>query len=261
MSKPFRSRSWVRSRACSSAVRTSTVDRRQWWASPTGSVPSRGTDSSTGARRVVGEQAHDGLRVPHVDGKQHGVPSWVVCGAGSARVDWTVVRTSGSSPRSSTGAEWVSAPADSEVGAGGGQGRCRGERHAARHLHQGVRARRPRTTATASATCSGPMLSSMTTVAPAATASPPGPARSHSTSTMRPGHWARARRHRLGDRGAAQVVVLDQHRLGQAAPVVRPHRRPAQPPSPAPAARAWSCGCRGPVSTGWPPARRPRRHG
>ena len=49
MSRPSRSSSWVRSSACSSAVRSATVDRRQWWASPVGSFPS-GARSRPAAR-------------------------------------------------------------------------------------------------------------------------------------------------------------------------------------------------------------------
>ncbi len=64
------------------------------------------------------------------------------------------------------------------------------------------------------------MLSSMTTVAPAATAS----ATWSLTVALHLDHPARPQvpgpGHRLGDRRPAEVVVLDQHGLGQAAPVV-----------------------------------------
>ena len=40
MSRPSRSSSWVRSTACSSGVRLGTVERRQWWVRPRGAVGS-----------------------------------------------------------------------------------------------------------------------------------------------------------------------------------------------------------------------------
>ena len=96
------------------------------------------------------------------------------------------------------------------------------------------RPRRPGAAATHSATWSGAMLSSMTTVAPAATASSTWSRRSHSTSTMRPGHRCRARSTASVIDSPAEVVVLHQHGLGQAAPVVvaaaGPDRRLLQGP-------------------------------
>ena len=64
------------------------------------------------------------------------------------------------------------------------------------------------------------MLSSSTIVAPAAIASCTCSTRSHSTSTVRPGHSARARAHRLGDAEPGEVVVLHQHELRQRPAVV-----------------------------------------
>ena len=129
-----------------------------------------------------------------------------------------------------------SAPTDSRSAPAAGQRRARSPGHPAGHLDQGgdpgARTHGP----THSATCSGPMLSSMTTVAPAATASATWSSRSHSTSTMRPGHEVPGPGHRLGDGEPAQVVVLDQDGLGQAAPVVvpaaGPDRRLLQGPQP-----------------------------
>ena len=91
------------------------------------------------------------------------------------------------------------------------------ERDAARHLER-HRDRRPR--ATASRTSSGSMLSSRIRSAPAATASCTWSSVSHSTSTIRPGQ----RDLRPFDRGREiqerEVVVLDQHGVAQALPVV-----------------------------------------
>ena len=100
MSRPSRSSSWVRSRACSSAVRSATVDSRQWWASPVGSFPSRGPVSPSGSTGSSANRPDHGLGVAHVDGEQHGQPFPPATTAGR------------SNPRSSTGAEWVSAPTD-----------------------------------------------------------------------------------------------------------------------------------------------------
>ena len=60
----------------------------------------------------------------------------------------------------------------------------------------------------------------MMTVAPAATASSTWDRWSHSTSTMRPGHSGLGPGHGLADGQPGQVVVLDQHGVGQAPPVV-----------------------------------------
>ena len=124
MSSPLRSSSWVSSRACSSAVRTSTVDSRQWWARPAGSVPSRGTDSSTGA---AGSSANRPTTVSVF-------PTSMASSMAFLSRGWRRSATGQSrrsSPRSSTGAEWVRAPADSRSApaaarAGrGGEGRRR----------------------------------------------------------------------------------------------------------------------------------------
>ncbi len=76
-SRPSRSSSWVSNRACSSAVRSATVDRRQWWARPVGSLPSRGP-VPPGPAGCVGEEPHHRLGVADVDGEQHSPTSEAV---------------------------------------------------------------------------------------------------------------------------------------------------------------------------------------
>ena len=71
-------------------------------------------------------------------------------------------------------------------------------------------------TAMASTTVPGSMLSSSTASAPARAASATWSRASHSISTIRPGHSARARLHRIGDARPGQVVVLHQHGVGEA---------------------------------------------
>ena len=128
MSRPSRSRSWVSSTACSSGVRVGTVESRQWWVRPRGAVgscsvpmPTPTPSSITGT--VVGVvarvEADDGLGVADVDDQEHGsAPSSraVCCSRPPASVQTR------SSPRSSTGAEWVSAPTEIRSGPGGGVG-------------------------------------------------------------------------------------------------------------------------------------------
>ena len=75
-SMPSRSSSCDSSSACSSGVRSSTVDSRQWCDRPAGSggtggarrLPGGGSSSVAGA-----EEPDHRLGVPHVDGQQHGV--------------------------------------------------------------------------------------------------------------------------------------------------------------------------------------------
>ncbi len=100
MSSPSRSRSWVSSRACSSAVRSATVDRRQWWARPGGLVAVAGPGGPAVASDGSSANRPDHrLGVADVDGEQHGQSFPPDCGARS-------------NPRSSTGAEWVRAPTE-----------------------------------------------------------------------------------------------------------------------------------------------------
>ncbi len=70
-SRPSRSSSWVRTMACSSGVRSGTVDRRQWKARPRSSV-ARAKPSASGASGCGGpNRPDDGLGVADVDGEQH----------------------------------------------------------------------------------------------------------------------------------------------------------------------------------------------
>ena len=88
-------------------------------------------------------------------------------------------------------------------------------------------------------------------VAPAAAASAPGRAvalhldHADPATGVGPGD-------RVGDLGPGQVVVLDQDRVGEAAPVVGPATGPDGGLLEERAGRASSCGCRGPRSPGWP---------
>ena len=143
---------------------------------------------------------------------------------------------------SSAGADCVMTLVEIEVGAGVGVRAHVLERDAARHLdeHTGgaIDARRTRRTS------SGVMLSSSTMVAPAATAS------SHllDAVALHLDRAARPPRRALGrtasrDAQAGEVVVLDQHEIGQRTAVVHAatgaHRRLLERR----AARAASCGC------------------
>ncbi len=76
------------------------------------------------------------------------------------------------------------------------------------------------------ATRSRDMLSSMITVAPAATASSTWDRWSHSTSTMPSRPQRLGPGHGVPDGQPGQVVVLDQHGVGQAPPVVVPTAGP-----------------------------------
>ena len=120
MSRPSRSSSWVSRTACSSGVRVGTVESRQWWVSPRGAVgscsvpmPTPMLSSGAGAwpsvvRRV--EPDHR-LGVADVNDQEHGSAAPP---AGASPVPALVqIR---SSPRSSTGAEWVSAPTEIRSG-------------------------------------------------------------------------------------------------------------------------------------------------
>ena len=249
MSRPSRSSSWVSSRACSSAVRTSTVDSRQWWARPTGSVPSRGTDSSTGRRRVVGEQPDDGLGVPHVDGEQHGGPflGGAALGAAvrcrlSAQVEAEVEHRG--RVGEGTGRQ--------QVGTGGGQGRGRLEGDPAGHLDQGVRTRRPAPRRRPRPPGPGPCCRAGRRWRRRPPPRPPGPSRSHSTSTIRPGHWRRAR-------ATASAMVAPPRWLSLTSTASDRLPRWLTPPPARTAAFSsarspgWSCGCRAPGWPGWPP--------
>ena len=128
MSRPSRSSSWVSRRACSSAVRSATVDSRQWWASPVGSFPSRGPVSLQGRADVVGEQPDHRLGVPDVDGQQHVSLSRPASGR---QIESQIEH----------GGRVGEGPDRDEVGAGRRQPRGRLEGHPARHLDQ--RAGRP----------------------------------------------------------------------------------------------------------------------
>ena len=90
--------------------------------------------------------------------------------------------------------------------------------HAAGHLDSGHAGRRTRHPGDARATSVGVMLSSITTVgAGGDRLARPASRLSHSTSTMRPGHRSPGQAHRLADRQAAEMVVLDQDAVGQGA--------------------------------------------
>ena len=107
-----------------------------------------------------------------------------------------------SAPASAYGADVLERHAARHLAPGSRRGAVAHERHARAHLvgshvveqHHAWRPRRspPRTCST----------------------------RSHSTSTVRPGHSARARAHRVGDADAGEVVVLHQHEVRQRAAVV-----------------------------------------
>ena len=242
MSRPSRSSSWVSSTACSSGVRVGTVERRQWWIRPAARSVALGPDADADARldpapcpSSAREEPDDGLGVADVDGEQH--------------QSLTVPRPDRSSPRSSTGAEWVSAPDRDEVGAGRGVGRrpCRGSRRRTPRRGSGTGA--PRWAArTAAATLGGRhVVEQHQRRRRRRAASVTWSSVSHSTSTMP------ARPAALG-RGAtasvmampAEVVVLDEHGVGERArwlvAAAGAHRRLLEGPQ----ARAWSCGCRGP---------------
>src|SRR5665213_1513017 len=140
MSSPFKSRSWVSRRACSSAVRTSTVDSRQWWARPTGSVPSLGTDSSTGADGSSAKRpttvsvfptsmASSMAFLPGSDGSGASVDP----GPSGPEVE----------PEIEDRRRVGQGAGGQHIGTGGGEGRGGRQGHAARHLDEGVRAGGP----------------------------------------------------------------------------------------------------------------------
>ena len=132
-----------------------------------------------------------------------------------------------------------------QVDAGGGVGADRLEGDAPADLEQRRRSGGPSTRerATQSRTSSGVMLSSSTRRHRPRAPRRPASSRSHSTWTVRPGHVPRARSTASAIPSAGEVVVLEQHPVGQVAPVVGAaagaHRRLLERAQ----ARAWSCGC------------------
>ena len=247
MSSPSRSSSWVRSTAYSSGVRVGDgreppVVGEARGAVGSRSVPMPNPTPSLGDRHRLGAvarvQADHRLGVAHVDGEQHAQPS-----PPARRPPSVQIR---SRPRSSTGAEWVSAPTEMvparrRRSADGGQG------HAPGHLDQdpgpavhpcdGDRTRRPAPGPCCRAAPRRRRRGRLCHLLQAVALDldhPPRP--------QRPGPA-----HRLGDARPGEVVVLDQDGVGEAGPVVGAatgaHRRLLEGAEP----RAWSCGCRGPA--------------
>ena len=137
---------------------------------------------------------------------------------------------------SSTGAELVRAPTGDEVGAGVGVAGDGLEGDAAARPRAAGGGRRPRACSSASATqprtSSGVMLSSSTASAPASSASRDLVERvaldlDRAARPARPGPGATA----SAMPSSGEVVVLEQHPVGQVAAVVARRRRPAPPPS------------------------------
>ena len=222
---PWKPRNCCIISASSSEVRSATVAMRQWSASV-----------------VPVEEPDDHLGVAGVDASSMAVPvPPPKCLA--PRPD----SAPRSRPMSSAGADCVIALAEMRSAPVVGVGGDRLEGDAARDLDERGRAvarrarsrrtsprrrasccrasRRRRRRATASSTWSGAVALDLDAA---------------------PGHSSPGSEHGGRDRRAREVVVLDQHHVGQRSRGGWPRPRRAPRPSPAPAARAGSCGCRGP---------------